>query len=180
MAGPMVLADPHGVGRDTAIPVFHFRAVRDREGNFSDVPYVEIIVPGMKDKHSCPVEPEHQRRWPNEWRAFLDKKELPLNGTPLAEWPAVTPADKAALEANGVKTVEALLNLPENNLSGFGPHVLQLKYKAAEWLSARGGWEAEKKELVALREQNRALEERLAALEAKPKKVKKPKNPPEG
>ena len=161
----MVIGDPTREAKDTAIPIFQYRAVRDREGMFSDTPYVEILIPGSRDTWVGPVDDDHKKRWPEAWRAFLEKKEAPLNGTPLAEWPAVGPADKAGLEANGVKTVEALANIPEVNLIGFGPNVLQLKHKAGAWLAAKGGWQDSQKQMAALEAENAELKARVATLE---------------
>lgn len=175
----MVLTNPQGGGPDTAIPIFYTKAVRDeakyRETGvieFVDQFYVEVIVPGSRDTHHTPVEPEHQARWPLQWQAFQMKKTAPIIGLPLGEWPGIGPADKATLEANHIRSVEQLANLPESNLTPFGPNIFQLKHKAIEFLAARGKWEGKEK---AYEEEIAALKARLAELEAAPKKVKKVK-----
>lgn len=127
---------------------FYMEAVRDSAASleaghpkFKDVAYVMIMVPG--DKNSIvrrPVRtgqhPEHDNnRFHNEYVAFLQGEKAPLDGLPLAEWPAITKSQVLELNHFGIKTVEHLAELSDTNAQKF-MGVFSLRDKAKTFIEA--------------------------------------------
>ena len=143
---------------------------------FRDVPHVEILIPGdpynqfrteawidENDKNS------HSRRFPKQYEAFLKGQSgEAVVGTPIDRLPGITGAQVEELKHFKVRTVEGLANISDALLQNFmGGHAL--KQRAQAWLSAAAGnapLEAARAELEAERTARKALEERMAALEA--------------
>jgi len=100
---------------------------------FVDREYVDIRVPGSRDGVSRPATPRDRARFPRHYAAFQQRKETPLEGTPLAEWPLATRSMVEMLAFSNVKTVEQLASMPDSasgNFMGAG----NLKRQAQEWL----------------------------------------------
>lgn len=125
-------------GRDNIIPQFYMKAVRNEfltevEGReiWEDKEYVEMIVPGDKNAivHER-VKQAHKDRWPNQYRAFVESRESPSEGTPLEEWAAVSASQVMELKSCHVRTVEALAGLSDTQLAKtvpMGGHALREK-----------------------------------------------------
>lgn len=171
---------PTTAERDTIIPRFFMNPIRnnfesERQGRevWEEVPYVEMFVPG--DKNATPVErvkPMHKERWPRQWEAFEKSVEAPEDGTPLAEWAAMSRAQVIELSSHHVRTVEQLANLSDTQLAKvvpMGGHAL--RQRAQAWLSQseQGAPLAEANQKIeALRGQVEVLMSQLAAKAAPP------------
>ena len=99
---------------------------------FEDTPYVRIMVPGDKDNIVFrPVRDTDKQRFPKQWQAFLAKEEQVQEGTPLSEWNGISRSQAEELKAFGIKTVEALVSMPDSHGQGFmGINALKAKAKA--------------------------------------------------
>jgi len=100
---------------------------------FRDVEYVHIQAPGSKDAVARPARDHDKARFPRHYEAFKKRIEVPLEGTPLIEWPMMSRSRCEELAFIGIKTVEALANLSDTHVSqkmGLG----NLKRQAQEWL----------------------------------------------
>jgi hypothetical protein len=106
---------------------------------FEELPYVMIMVPG--DKSTVIRRPVRtgvhpncdNNRFHNEYVAFLQKEEQPIQGTLLSEWPQITRATCMELEALNVRTVDHLADMPDSLASQY-MGMQDLKQKASKWL----------------------------------------------
>lgn len=136
---------------------FETRVVEDRhasteQGRFvgKDVNYAIVTPSGSKDRIEKVAEEwlagleegVRQDRIPGEWleayrrkyAAWCESREIPEDGTAIAAWPAVSPAQvKSILDAN-VRTVEDLAVANESTLTAIGMGARALKEKAQAWL----------------------------------------------
>ncbi|WP_395443572.1 hypothetical protein [Caulobacter sp. UC70_42] len=107
---------------DNARPRFYSKPVKNNfrsesEGRpvFEDKEFVEILVPGdRKTVVDTLVKDEHKRRWPREYAAFKAGQEVPVEGTPLEEWPQITRSQVEELKFAHIRTVEQLASLPDD------------------------------------------------------------------
>ena len=150
---------------------------------FVDTEYIRIMVPGDKGNVVMrSVREDDRQRFPKQYQAFKNDEEEILEGTPLDKWNFVSAAQVEELKYFGIRTVENLANVTDTNAQKFmGINLLRQKaqeYIAAasseapiaqlqEELSARDATIAEQASLLA------DMQERLAALEAKPKRKAK-------
>ena len=103
-----------------------------------DVEYVSIRAPGNKENEiKRPARDSDKQRWPEHYAAFKNRMEMPLEGFPLKDWPAVTRAMVETMSFMGIKTVEQLAHASDANIQGH-MGVAHLKEKAKAWLAATG------------------------------------------
>ena len=101
------------------------------------------------------IEPAHA--------AWKQGQELPLNGTPLAHWPGVSAAAADVLRQHGLRTVEEVRDLTENQLDRVRlPNMRDLRQSAKAFLENSKSAEAAERE-VERDKRIEELEERLAA-----------------
>lgn len=111
-----------------AIPRFHTQTVHmtalsEKEGRpiYEEREFVEIIIPGdRRSRANEPVNDEHKARWPREYEAFRAGREVPLEGTPLANWPRVTRARVEELAYFNIRTVEQLAGVNDAQVQQMG------------------------------------------------------------
>lgn len=126
---------------DTLLVKFFVKAVKDEaksleEGRpvFKDVEYIDIRVPGQRDSMACrPASARDIERFPRHYHAFKERTELPQEGTPLSEWPAISRSQAEELSFYNVKTVEQLAELSDTHASQF-MGIQALKRQAKDWL----------------------------------------------
>jgi hypothetical protein len=124
--------------------------------------------------------PMFASRFPDEWLDKIEKgyaawkagQEMPVDGTPLAQWAVLSPAQRQHFIGAGVQTVEQLANLPDGGLDAFGMGGFALRQRARDFLQINGG-ESNKTtaELEALRVENESLKKRLDGIMAKLEKM---------
>ena len=72
-----------------------------------------------------------------QYEAWKSGQEMPLVGTPLAAWNAVTPEQAEVLKSRGVKTVENIAELNDASIEGIPvPHMRELKRNAQRFLDS--------------------------------------------
>lgn len=139
---------------------FFLRERKDNEKTISEgrpiykeVEYVEIRVAGKRDAQACrPATHADKQRFPRHYEAFQQRTELPIEGTPLSEWPQISRSQVEELAFLNVKTVEQLLEVSDTNITQLqGGYTL--KRRAQEWLES-----ASATKLIAEKEQ---LQDRL-------------------
>jgi cell division protein FtsB len=86
-----------------------------------------------------PARDEDKDRWSREYDAFRRGEASPLSGTPIDQWPPLNKSQVAELRALHIMTVEALADLPDNQVQRIGIGGQSLKAKAAAWLQAAAG-----------------------------------------
>lgn len=127
-----------------AIPRFRVEAVHQpfrsqQEGKpcFEDQEFVDILIPGdRRSMASERVNDEHKTRWPAEYRAFKEGRELPLDGTPLANWPngLMTRSRVEELVYFHIRTVEDLAGVDDAKLVNIGMGGRELREAARKFL----------------------------------------------
>ena len=129
------------------------RTVEEGRPIFKEVEYIEIRVPGKRDPQACrPATLADKNRFPRHYEAFQKRTELPVEGTPLSEWPQISRSQAEELAFLSVKTVEQLVAMSDTNVTQLqGGYTL--KRRAVEWLEA-----ASASKLIAEKE---ALQDRL-------------------
>lgn len=159
---------------------FEIRAEEDRtasiaEGHYvaKDVHYAIITPQGSKDRIERVVfewfdnltAQVQQERFPQEWlsrfqaayEAWKKGQELPLSGTPVMTWPAVSPAQVKVLQTAHVLTVEDLAAANEETITRLGMGGRALKQRAVEWLAASKNTGKHAEEMAALKASNSDL-----------------------
>lgn len=167
---------------------FEVRAEEDRAASIAaghyvaqDVHYALVTPQGSKDRVERKVKEwfEHLEqqvreerfdavwldRYKREYDAWKSGREVPTNGFPVAQWPAISPAQLEQLRHLRVLTVEDLAAANEETISRLGMGGRALKQRAAEWLSAAAGTGKVAEELSALKVANQDLAERNASLQ---------------
>lgn len=159
---------------------FEVRPVEDRARSLAaghwvgrDVDYVLITPTGSKDriervatewlKHLEDM--VREQRFPAKWlrayqegyKAWKTDQDPPLEGTPIRNWPVVSPSQYKMLKELRVLTVEDLAQANEETLMRIGPGARGLKAKAETWLTQAREVGVPAEELERLREDNRVL-----------------------
>jgi hypothetical protein len=185
---------------------FERRAVEDRaasiaQGRYTtrDVDFAVVTPAGTKDRieriaaewFAMLEQQAREERIPPAWvesykqqyEAFKKGEEAPLKGTPIREWPVVSPAQRQLLISLNVLTVEDLAQATAEAIQAIGMGGQMLKQKAQAWLKSAeqgkatemvAGLQAENATLKTLLEgevqKRKELEERILALEKGTKK----------
>jgi hypothetical protein len=134
--------------KDNAFPRFYpkskkleYRSAQEGQPVFETRHYVEIITPG--DTRSIPnreVTDADKARWPREWAAYVENRELTPEGTPLEQWPLIDVGQIDHLKVFRIRSVEQLSQVSDNQLPNLGMGARSLRDKAIAWLAqARGG-----------------------------------------
>lgn len=128
--------------RTEPIPRFHIEPVQDEGASaaaghpvFRDEERVEIILPG--NPFTRPVKivtDEHRQRWPREYAAFKAGTTMAQDGTPLEQWPMMTPAMVKQLKFLEIHTVEQCAALDDNALGRIPIGGRQIKNAAIAYL----------------------------------------------
>lgn len=97
----------------------------EREGRpiYEDIDYITIYVPGDSTLTVvAEVREDHKARFPIQWAHYQNKhKDDPRNtGTPISQWPMVTPAMAEELRAMKFFTVESIAQASDSQLSNLG------------------------------------------------------------
>jgi hypothetical protein len=131
-----------GEQKETAIAEFYNEAVQNnfktgQEGRpiFDDKIFIRIMIPG--DRHTVverPCKDEDKQRFPVQWARFQLQESQTADGTPLEQWPMMTPALVRTFKASNVPTVEALANVSDGNLNNLGMGAREWRERAKAYL----------------------------------------------
>ena len=162
---------------------FETRQVEDRTASIDaghyvakDVHYAIITPSGSKDRLEKIAEEwlkdieaaVREERFPAQWaegykagyKAFLEGKELPEDGTPILTWPPLSPAQVRTIIDADVRTVEDLAAANEATLTRIGIGGRAFKQQAQAWLDTVKDTGKVAAELTALRKENENLKKR--------------------
>jgi hypothetical protein len=138
---------------------FERRAVEDRTASNTaghyvsrDVDFAIVTRPGARDTVEKPVADliagwqQYAKSgsipltWVNglkdSYRAWKEGEDVPTEGTPIKGWPPLSPAAQKDLIHAGVRTVEDLANLPDQDVASLVMGGIAFKLKAKSWLEA--------------------------------------------
>lgn len=125
---------------------------------FKDVEYIDIRIPGDRTGGVArPASFADKQRFGAHYQAFKQRTEVPVEGTPLIEWPLITRSLAEELAFHHVKTVEHLSTMSDNNIGKF-MGLNALKAKAIKWLEQAG----EEAKVHELQDQLLERDERIA------------------
>ena len=132
---------------DNCIALFHMESRRDEEASeaegkpiFHSIPYVKIIAPGNdKEILDRAVLQRDKERFPREWFKFTHNETPEVDGTPIEYWPQIDKAQADTLKANNIFSVESLAVVSDQDISGLGMGMLELKNKAKTWIELQDG-----------------------------------------
>ncbi len=98
------------------------------------------IAPTFSDKVNRVA--KNRELWPKlepVYQAWKKGQEAPLDGTPLARWPAITPAQHKILIAADIKTIEDFATAPSGQLMQLRiPGLLEIQKEAIAYLHVAG------------------------------------------
>lgn len=177
-------ADPNAP-KKPAIPRFHTRPVEmtfksEQAGRpiYEDQEFVEILIPGDRRSMVCErVNPEHKLRWPREYEAFQKGQELPLDGTPLRNWPnsKITPSRVEELAYFNIRTVEELAGVNDLHLQNLGMGARELRQAAITFLEVAAKGTGPLERMVAenfrLKDENERLTRELTDANAEARRL---------
>lgn len=104
---------------------------------FEDREYVRIIIPGdSKTVVEREVRDEDRRRFSRQYEAFKATGVTPTEGTPLAQWPSMSPARIRELNAMNIFTVEHVAGLSDAIQQKVGIGARELVVKAQAFLKS--------------------------------------------
>ncbi len=161
--------------------VFVTHAVEDRAASITngcytarDVDFAHITPAGSKDCVEREVSdwlPQLERDVENSripralkdhfescYKAFKEGKAAPIVGTPIDQWPPISPAQLVNCKKLGVQSVEDLASANDELIGRLGMGGRSLSQKAATWLSSAGGDSGKiAEQLAAIKEENASL-----------------------
>ena len=146
---------------------------------FADVTYVKIFTPSDQlNQIDTIAREDHKVRFPRQWAHFMNRQgnQEKIVGTPVNQWPLITPANAEELRALKFFTVELIAHANDAQLqklgmvAGMAGHTLRDKAKAFLNLANDSAEEAKREEeLAKLREENDRIkaetEAKLAAMQ---------------
>lgn len=125
-----------------------------------------------------------QREFPREYAMFKQYEEVPTSGTPLEELPGISRSQIGLLVLNGLRSIEDLLEISEDQVGQLGLDAIKAQKTAKAWADRREGaseeinaadiqarFEMQVKSMNAqmekMAEANRMLESQVTALSAR-------------
>jgi hypothetical protein len=168
---------------------FEFRPVEDRAktlatGGYAtkDVAFVLVHRPGSKDVHEEDAvawgkklaERARQGLCPSTWvddfnrvfAAWQKGEEIPVSGTPIKLWPALSPSAAKLIVGAGFLTVEQLASANDVEIGAIGLGAIDFRNRARQYLEAASGPGKMAEEMRALKAQNEAMQAQIADLVA--------------
>lgn len=168
---------------------FEVRAEEDRQASLDaghyvgkDIHYALITPMGSKDCIERKVDEWFDKlkqdvsegRCPKEWyngfkeayKEWCEGREAPVKGTPISDWPPVSPSQVKTLLSLQVRTVEDLAAANEEVLGRIGMGGRALKQRAVDWLTSAESTGKASGELSSLKAANENLRVRNEQLEA--------------
>jgi hypothetical protein len=141
---------------------------------FVDVDHVEIVVAGQdKQRFVGPANEQVQARFPEEWAQYLAGQQTERTGTPIEQWPQLTPSQVLMLKQINIYTVEDVASLSDENVRNTGPGGFKLRDDAKRFLTLAQTaanvtvMEDMQKQMRELAEANQALRSEMEAMKAK-------------
>lgn len=126
---------------------------------FIDKIYILIVSPGQnKTEVRRPMQEVDKAKYPTAFRAFQEKQEAPVIGTPINYLPGLSLARLEELKALNVRTVEMLANLGQQQLQHVGMGANELQQKAQAFMQKNTP------EILELRQQVANLQAQVLAL----------------
>lgn len=145
---------------------------------FEDREFVSIRIPGDKNTEIIEeirlrlgTQADYTVRFAEQYARFKANEKQQYVGTPLSEWPAMTPARIKMLEFHNIYVVEHMAAATDVAIQKLGMDGVELRRQAQSYLLKAEGTDAEKE----------LLKDKLATLQAQVAELVKAQQPkPEG
>jgi hypothetical protein len=153
--------------------------------SWKDVDFVKIRTPGNSTHiPEFEVDKDLLDRWRNSdkettrnrvkayesWKACSSDEYI--EGTPLKNWPQISPAQLKICQNNKILSIEALAQVPDSHLHVLSYEGRKLRDKAKSYVEAAASTSLVAEEMQKMRVENQRLVERLDALEQKNSELK--------
>ncbi len=156
-----------------------------RQGHYvaKDVDYVSVTLPGGRDifvseankwlerqetyARNGRIKPEWLEYYKKAYEHWKEGEEIPVNGTAIKGWAAISPAQTEMIIRSGIKTVEDLAGLNDEGLRRLGMGGRDLVSKASSWLNSASDHGKVALQNAALEKQNEQLKTTVESLEEK-------------
>lgn len=147
----------------------NFKSAQEGRPIYEDHVFVRIQTPGdTRTTINRKATDQDKSRFPKSWAVFEQGLEEVTEGTPLAQWPAVSTSQVKELQHVHVRTVEQLAALSDASIQKMGPGYQRLRSDAQHWLKAAQGDAASTE---AMRE-NEQLRDKVTLLEGQVETLK--------
>jgi len=149
------------------------KTASEREGHpvFTEVVFFRAVIPGDRQSNFCqPATEQHKQRFPRAWAVFQARKENPIQGLPIDQWPPISRAMAMTLYTMNIQTVEMLAEVNDNHIGSLGQQGRELREKAKAYLAlakdsaATHAYAAENK---ALKDNQAEMQRQIADLASK-------------
>lgn len=167
---------------------FETRSIEDREASIAaghyvgrDVDFAIITPSGSKDRieRICAewfpqlqdqlaqerISASWVQAYKDAYKAYQEGKEPPVNGTPVLNWPGLSPSTVKQLTSLGLRAVEDVASMNEETLARIGMGARALKERAINYLEASKDIGSVAERAAANAAKNEDLERRNADLE---------------
>jgi hypothetical protein len=124
----------HFVGKDVDFAIVTARGSRDRVEHEIDF-WLSKIDQDVKDGR---IPPGWALQWKDAYKMWKSGQEMPEDGTPIRDWPVLSPAQTQILLSMRITTVEALASCNEESMGRIGMGGRSLRQKAIDWLKVSG------------------------------------------
>ena len=145
---------------------------------FHDKLHVRVFMPGG-DIMTRLAEKTDRYRFPHAWDHYRKGNTEEIHGTPLKEWPPMTPGILATLNAANIFNVEGLSELSDAMCEDIGSVAYEYRDRAKKFLESTSGHDAEmdalKNQNAELAEQMKALQDQIAKMSAPKRRGRRPK-----
>ena len=175
----LITQQTHGLDKQLYVQFFKhaelnsFRTRQEGRKIFEECVYIRILAPANRlliiERQATD---EDKLRFVKQYTQFLDKGESLQEGTPLSEFPGLTPAQVLEMRHLKVETVEQLAGIPDTTAQLLGTGGQDLKQRAMKFLDRTRNSEQLSETVRALQKQLDALlAERAQAAAAPPAAV---------
>lgn len=133
---PVVVREPDANGIMVERTIYEERDTMEERQTFVPVerwPWFEQLDERLRHGRISQAYRDHCRRSYEQWRQHGD---VPLDGTPVAGWVQISPAQQATLIAVGYNTIEKVAQMTEEGMIAVGVGARDLKKKAEAYLKA--------------------------------------------
>lgn len=131
--------------------------------------FLTIFQPGLKaglgEIYNGPVKEDHKRRFPDEWKRFMEtgQGDDAIEGTPLKEVHTLKRDEIARLELHGIKVVEQAADAPEKVIMALGMGGRSIIDRCKAYMATISGEKAQLKMIMDLQNKIEELEAKLEA-----------------
>ena len=139
----------------------NFKTEQEGRPIYVDKIYIRIRTPGDRlSEVDREAKDQDKQRFPFQWARFEQGTQQAESGTPLEEWPLMTPATIRTYKAMNIFNVEGLAAVSDGNLQKLGPGARVFRDQAIAYLE-RAAEGAGTRQLAA---ENKDLRAELEAL----------------